>query len=75
MGSASRKEGGGMTIAEEQRWFSRPQLAAKFGKSIDWVDARLADGTFTSRKLGGSVFIDMEDVEAVMKGRRRRKAS
>lgn len=59
----------------EQRWFSRPQLAAKFGKSIDWVDARLADGTFTSRKLGGSVFVDMEDVEAVMKGRRRRKAS
>jgi hypothetical protein len=50
-------------------------LAAKFGKSIDWVDARLADGTFTSRKLGGSVFVDMEDVEAVMKGRRRRKAS
>ncbi len=42
--------------------FSTRQLAAKFGKSIDWVDARLADGTFTSRKLGGSVFIDMEDV-------------
>jgi len=63
-----------MTTATEQRWFSRPQLAAKFGKSIDWVDSRLADGTFTARKVAGSVLIDMHEVEAVMAGKRRRKA-
>jgi hypothetical protein len=34
------------------RWGSRAQAAQHHGRGLDWIDARIADGSLRSRKLG-----------------------
>ena len=54
-------------------YYSRAEAARALGCSLDTIDRRLADGTFTRVKIGSRmVRIPAREVDALAKPRRRR---